>query len=449
MRAKNEQQTRKMEYVSGHRSSILAVVRSRTGYLLLPFYFLLFHSCQKIEYTTVENPAYLRVFNSLNTKESFSSEKEPYLCMLINPVYDEWGVPVSADIVGDFLDQRDTYAPPYPSHIGVSTTVDNPEYPGKEVVPVGPMLNGFDLSTWAQVPSGEKHIVFYYRPRNEVSFFDLSDARKQDKAVERYLEIKEGEVYTLHVLEKDFDTRELTILLREENFHRLPLSDSLVYVNFYNYSAKGFWQASADRKFLAGQNPRDFFEQGLRDTMNVYLTLYAGDTTLSPPSTGVMYYYNEKQIASDAFHGKYLTTMHRSTESANVALYSSFPLHLTGASDGVQSWLYQGFHFLRPVREPMEDFSLYGQGIVTQTGYGTFYSRYDNGSNLALLYCTYNPYHYESSQVYGNDFMPNLIITTWSGTDNPRSFATVNTLEVINGKVYLTQIQRRYAPPTY
>jgi len=36
-----------------------------------------------------------------------------------------------------------------------------------------------------------------------------------------------------------------------------------------------------------------------------------------------------------------------------------------------------------------------------------------------------------------------------SGKDNPKTFATVNTIEVVNGRIYLTTIQRKYAPPIY
>ena len=119
---------------------------------LLAFGLLLFASgCVKVEYSKINDPAYLRVFNNLNYIQTLGSKdnKVPFFCMFINPVVDADGMPVSAEIVGDFLDQRDAYAPPYPSHVGSSISVNNPEYPGKENVLVGPILNGFDLSSWA------------------------------------------------------------------------------------------------------------------------------------------------------------------------------------------------------------------------------------------------------------------------------------------------------------
>src|SRR5690554_313593 len=85
-------------------------------------------SCQKIEYTEMDNPSYLRVFNSLNLPDIMGSGKIdtlPYLCMLINPTFDHEGNPVDAEIIGDFLDRRANYAPPYPVNIGVSTSSNN------------------------------------------------------------------------------------------------------------------------------------------------------------------------------------------------------------------------------------------------------------------------------------------------------------------------------------
>jgi hypothetical protein len=46
-------------------------------------------------------------------------------------------------------------------------------------------------------------------------------------------------------------------------------------------------------------------------------------------------------------------------------------------------------------------------------------------------------------------FLPSMIVNIHSGTHNPRSFATVNTIEVVNGNAYLTTIQRKYEPPVY
>ncbi|WP_448635109.1 hypothetical protein [Pedobacter panaciterrae] len=137
--------------------------------------------CSKVEYKKIDDPAYLRVFNNLNYKIGVDNKDEmlPFLTMLIDPEMDQDGMPVGAQIKGDFLDKRDPYAPPYPSHIGSGTSVNNPEYPGRENVLVGPVLNGFDLSSWAQIPSGKHRIVFMFRPKNTVPFFNLDPKLKK------------------------------------------------------------------------------------------------------------------------------------------------------------------------------------------------------------------------------------------------------------------------------
>ncbi len=45
--------------------------------------------------------------------------------------------------------------------------------------------------------------------------------------------------------------------------------------------------------------------------------------------------------------------------------------------------------------------------------------------------------------------LPNLIVTTHSGVYNPRSFGTVNTIEIVNGSMHLITVQRVYDPPVY
>ena len=115
----------------------------------------------------------------------------------------------------DFLDQRAPYAPPYPSHIGNNNSVNNPEYPGKENVLVGPVLNGFDLSSWAQVPSGTHRVMFLYRPTNSIPFFQLEPALRKKVLIDTTLDLTEGEVYTMHVLQQNFITKENGVLLRK------------------------------------------------------------------------------------------------------------------------------------------------------------------------------------------------------------------------------------------
>lgn len=410
-------------------------------------------SCQKVAYTQMESPAYLRVFNSLNQARVMDSKGDtvPYLCMLINAEFNAEGIPVDAEIVGDFLDQRAPYAPPYPSHIGVGTSLDNPEYPGREAVLVGPVLNGFDLSSWAQVPSGTLRFTFMYRPRSEVPFFDLDTRYKRGVVVDTTLQLQAGEVYTLQTLLKDFNTGETGVLLRQESFHKQALSDSSVYVNFYNYSADGFLQADPRLKLPTSKHMEHLFELGIRDTMNIYLSLYDGQG-FYPYEDGIV--LNDYQPAHPDYTGKYLTTLYRDNNSSRSNPYVRFPLWVSRTQDGISTDLWERLYFIAPgMQLEPNRFDEYAGfylshigGVMGETG-GNFaainfllngqkiYSPDADCGNCAI-------YNYHA----GVNF-PNLVISTHSGSYNPRSFATVNTVEVINGQVYLTTVQRQYAPP--
>jgi len=379
--------------------------------------------CSKVDYTKIEEPAYLRVFNNLNYVQTLSGkdEKVPFFCMMINPVTDASGKFTGAQIVGDYLDKRDTYAPPYPSHVGSSTSVNNPEYPGKENVLVGPILNGFDLSSWAQVPSGKVRIVFAYRPKNTIPFFQLEEALRKDILIDTTINLTSKEVYTLHLLQKDFVTKKTGVLLRQENFHKLSLSDSLVYVNFYNMSAKGFWQADASLKDQSSE--LGTFKGGIKDEMNIYLSLYEDQADLSHLAPTV-----------PGFKGRYLANVKLNTSSNAVSPYVSFPLWASGKANGVITNVWQRFDFFVP-----------GMDITNNPFFG---SETETGSNWATVNCLLNGKVRLTTNV-SNAYLPNLNVNIHSGVNNPKTFATVNTIEVVNGRVYLTTIQRKYAPPIY
>ncbi len=391
---------------------------------LLAFSLLLLASgCVKVEYSKIEDPAYLRVFNNLNYIQTLGSKdnKVPFFCMFINPVVDADGMPVSAEIVGDFLDQRDAYAPPYPSHIGSSISVNNPEYPGKENVLVGPILNGFDLSSWAQVPSGKVRIMFAYRPKNTVPFFQLETQLKKDILIDTTINLTSKEVYTLHLLQKDFVSKKNGVLLRQEVFQKLPLSDSLTYVNFYNMSSKGYWEA--DKSLKADNFLMASFQGGMKDDMNVFLSLYEDQSNIQQKGTAIA-----------GYNGKFLANVKLNTTTGVVNPYVSFPIWASQSANGITTSMWQRFDFFTP-----------GMDITNNPFYQ---GSTDNGGNWVSLNCMQNG----NIRVQFNDnaaMLPNMLVNIHSGIHNPATFATVNSIEVVNGRVYLTTIQRKYAPPVY
>lgn len=380
---------------------------------------ILFNCCTKIDYHEVERPAYLRVFNNLNYDVNLGDKEllVPYLTMLIDPEFNEKGIPVKAAVVGDFLDKRVRYAAPYPTHSAGSTKRNNPEYPGKENVLVGPILNGFDLSSWAQIAAGSHRIVFYFRPVNEIPFFDLSDDLKEHIAAEGTYDLKEREIYTLHVVQKNFKTKENGLLLRQENFQNLSFSDSLVYVNFYNMSASGFLDSK--NKKPAGMTT---LKDGMKDETNVYLSLYPQETRE----------YNSKTALS-GYYARFLQPVHRNTEVATVSPYFSFPLFADTTKD-ISTNMVQQITFLAP-----------GLNFI-DLGIG--------GTDMPKGLCSHLTFYGLNEQVklpgpVNSARFPSMFINTHSGIHNPKSFAAINTIEVVNGEAYLTTIQRKFSPPIY
>lgn len=399
--------------------------------------------CAKIEMTRIARPAYFRVFNDLNYKLTLANKDKVLstFTMLINPVQDAGGRPVSAEVVGDFIVTRNFYAPPYPSYIGNSVDIYNPEYPGKERSIAGPIMNGFDLSSWAQIQSGKKRFVFYARPKTTVPFFSLEEKYREKPLLDTVLDLEEGQVYTIHVLENDFVTKEVGALVRKEIFQTLPLSDTLTYVNFYNYSSSNFWLApDADKPQtvtqmyqVGGYGPYNdnapFFYDGIRDTMNVYFTLYHY----------VNYYDNLQNNlyaggSSQLYNKDYIYTMIRSTVNNAVAPYFSFPVFVNANKDSVFSDIFEDFDFVHPsiVVQYMNQFGGWNQNL-------------DKGKYFPI-YCFKNGVIDDIAQEYT---LPDLIVTTASGKYRSRSFGAVNSIEVINGSVYLTTVQRVYDPPSY
>ncbi len=384
---------------------------------------LLLCGCRKVTYNTISNPAYFRFFNSLNYSitPATKDEPQPYLAMVVDPTFDANGVVNGGAVLGDFLDQRLAYAPPYPANAG-NTSSDNYEYPGSEKVLVGPILNGFDLSSWAQITSGKHRFVFYSRPVSQTPFFQLAAAQRKFAFADTTVDLAEGEVYTMELLQKDVYSSPIPIsfYMRHEQFTKLPFDDSLCYVNFYNLSAAGFSAQAVAALGTAGGG------SSIRDTMNVFLTLYFPDSVAGPGSNVVPGYQYVP-----------LTSVIRSYASG-VAPYTSFPIfpsYQGSDSTDIHSKIWEEFMFLSPDYNPSA---------------GNFPSYSNSQGDYAVLACTAE--YYTKQTFVGpphNDayWSPNLIITIPSGTYSARSYSSISSVEMINGHAYVMSVQRQYAPP--
>lgn len=400
-------------------------ISKHTAYTFLLFAFLLFtfSSCRKTDYPTVAQAAYIRVFNDLQFHLTLDNKDapQPFLVFLMDPQLDENGIPVGAATTGDFLDQRDPWARPYPD--AGNTSIWQKEYPGANKVIAAPILNGFDLSPWAQVPGGKHRIMILTRPKNTTPFFSILPSLRNNVLVDTTIELKTGEVYTMHILEQDAFTKKTGLYVREEQFWKQPFSDSLVYVNFYNLSADGFFRQTL-------QDPQSaLYITPIKDSMQVFYTLFRSDPNSSSP--GVL------GLPVSGHTDVFMARIVRSQEPV-VQPYHSFPLFPDTSSNRVYiGYMQQKFTFLPPGFTPAANPYAYDNSTP-------------RGGNYTVLYCgkEYDDFDYGFFNVIA-DLRTGLVISVHSGRDNPRSFATVNTVEYVNGQMYVTSIQRRYDPPIY
>ncbi len=389
-------------------------------------------SCTKTEYRVVEEPAYIRVFNNLTYTLTLDNKEElqPFFCMFIDPQFDASGKPIGGLVVGDFLDKRGIYAAPNAAHAGLSTSKFNPEYPGKELVPTAPILNGFDLTNWAQVKSGKRRFLFMSRPISNIAFAKLPDEQQRKVFLDTVIDLSVREVYTLHILQRDFNTKKNGLYVRKETFHKQAFSDTLSYVNFYNLSANGFMAAAAELK-LPVPNTSSLFRYGIRDTMNVFLTHIQ-------PSTNANGSVSQKRIP--AFSFQLAGTVFRTTNDPKVTPYYGFPVFLK-SNKQTYSDAWQFFQFCAPTINPATSVT-YSEPptVFLNSPVESLKGRY---AHLQMDHAQYDP------NFYLNAFFPGLTINAHSGIYNPKTFGVINTIEIVNGNVFLTTVQRKYPQPIY
>ncbi|MBC9913019.1 hypothetical protein [Chitinophaga varians] len=361
--------------------------------------------CRKTDFPDVSSPAYLRVFNCLTYNVTIDNKDAPppFLTMLIDPVLDASGIPVSADLTFDFMATRGPLARPYPD--AGNTALWQKEFPGTAKIPVGPIVNGYDLSGYGMVKSGTHRFMFVSRPRSNDPFYSLPVSARKGILVDTTINLEQGEIYTMNILEKSVYTRKIGLYLRKEIFTKIPLSDSLVYTNFYNLSSEGYAQT-----FVFDDNSKNTC---IRDTMNIFYSLYGKD---------------RQKIKG--YTNAFMTGMTRSQDPA-VRPYGQFPLF----PDSTASHIYAGtsgqmFNILSPGTPP-------DQGEQSDDSKGN-YTSFALGPEAPIA--VFN---------LGGDVRTGMVISVYSGIYNPRSFATVNTVEYVNGNMYITTLQRRYDPPVY
>lgn len=373
-------------------------------------------ACRKTEFTTISSPAYLRVFNNLDYNITIDNKDapQPFLTFLIDPELNADGVPVSATVTGDFLDKRAAWARPYPD--AANTAIYQTEYPGTAKVPGGPILNGYDLSSWAQIASGKHRIMFLSRPLSTVPFYELDSDLRKIVLIDTIVDFTAGEVYTMHVLEQEAIHKTPGIYVRNETFVKQPFSDSLVYVNFYNLSSDGYFRYG---KLPDNDNRANI---KIKDTMNVFYTL----NNMKNPDVAA---------PVNGYRGVYMAPVIRSL-TAKVNPYYSFPLFPDTTSNKIFTGnAMQLFTFLSPGYTP--DNNPFYQFLG------------ESGGHFSELAVGPVPVSYDIAFKVQADQLTGMVVSIRSGKYLNRSFSTVNTIEYVNGKFYLMTIQRKYDPPVY
>ncbi|MFC3196466.1 hypothetical protein ACFOET_02445 [Parapedobacter deserti] len=405
--------------------------------LLLPLFLLLVNSCRKTEYRTVDSPAYIRIFNSLNIPVNVVNKDDPasFLCLFIDPEFDENGHPIGGLMEGDFLDVRARYASPNPTHVGVSNSPYNPEFPGKELYPTAPILNGYDLTNWAQISSGKRRFLFMHRPRNTEPFAELNP-NMVSVCIDTTINLAEGEIYTMHVLLENFEKKTTTLYARQESFHKQPFADTAAYVNFYNLSSEGFW--SSPYKGIGDRGTS--MEAGIPDIVNVFFSHVS--TTENENGQEVHAYI-------PGYTKNYIGTLTRDLSGTRVTPYYGFPIFMReGETIHTKSW--QFLQFFSPSMRGLEQ--SFRQGNTNYPPRVDIRQHYNFYNEYVYLELTDNP-RPESNVNMRTPVerltLPNLLLNVHSGRNNPQTFGSVSSIEYINGFVYLTTIQRTFPAPIY
>ena len=278
----------------------------------------------------IAGPAYVRVFNNLTSTISVlnSTQAPPFLTYLMDPKTGTDGVPADAAVTGDYLTTRLLFSKSFPANeanssigngtIGPQYYADPPvlypqsyEYPGNAHVPAAPVINGFDLSSWAQVSSGNHRIMFVVRPQNGTPFKQLSQAQRGMVLLDTTINFEKGEVYTLEVVSRDLDNSKYGLYVRKENFTHQAFDENRVYTGFVNLSGKtpadsaygtAFYfpkKVKINCTYYIPNDPESSAQGSYFDPLTGYNNIYL--TTLTTKLGTEMDYYSVPTVPASSF----------------------------------------------------------------------------------------------------------------------------------------------------
>ena len=414
-------------------------IRQLIGWGLMGTLFLL-GGCRKYpEQQSIQNASYIRVFNDLNTTVDFlnNAQAPPFLTFIMDPHLDASGAPDTGQAFGDFLGTRQRFSLSYPINEGNSLTnttttligsvgsgnviVDqaiNYEYPGNAHVLAAPAINGFDLSSWAQVPSGKHRFVFVLRPQTDTPFTRLGAAIRKDILIDTTVDLEPGEVYTLEALSLNLDQNQYGMYVRKEQFIHQSFQANQIYVGFVNLS--GVPPLSSQYGYFP-----DF-----SDSTVIYYTYYVFNDQLQTfyPITG--------------YNNNYYTTLNQrmSTQISYLGL-PMLPQSAFFFQDSLRKYataLNSDITFSRPGTFPFVQFALWAQDSVSYQLAG---GRAAYDLNCSADPTTFNDYAPGAGVTL--NYEPNLnLITNVGGVYNV--YPTLNIMEMVYDRVYMMQIQNGF-----
>jgi hypothetical protein len=386
-------------------------------------------SCNKYDpQPDIKGAAYLRVFNEIPFTLDLTTKTSvvPFFTMIIDPVFNERGIPLGGQTVGDYLGNRLVFNPSTSTNEGnplgtpQDTTIKyniNYEYPGNAHVLTAPSINGLDLSAWAQISSGKHRVLFIARPKNNIDFSQLSDTIRNKIVIDTTIDLKQGEVYTLETVLQDIDATRYGAYLRQESFIHESFDRNKNYVSFYNLSGNKSALSSSSAYFY--------------DTMNVAYTYYY------PPVNSSGYY---PDIPIPEYTNQFLMTIN--TRMAASAPY--FPLPVLPLSD---------FYDNQGTLKIYYNYAANNSGTMPYFVFNFLASGNNNpaagGGQVFSLYCDSDPVTVNTLSAYQVANRRNGLNTTANLNMVVQSdgktviYPAVYIMELVLNKVYILQVQQK------
>ena len=389
-------------------------------------------------------PAYLRVFNVVPfALTPFNSAgATPFFTFVLDPQMDASGTPAGGLIVGDFLGTRQLYCTSYSINEGNSLNASldtavkssiNYEYPGETHVLTAPPINGFDLSAWAQVPSGKHRVLFITRPQTDTPFARLSQSIRKSIVIDTTIDLQAGEVYTLEAVARNLDSNLYGAYLRQEQFIHQTFSDSNMYVGLFNLSGAP-----------SSVNPAAVNAVG--DTMDVDITYQVLDDISNNASGSIDY------IPLPGFnHSPLMTVIGRMSATTQFVPIPILPENYYFDEQGIFRQ-YRTFPGANGVYGTLPNVELFITNPNVVANNLSAWNELDFDLDPALIN-NYEPYLLNSATNFGLSGQSQLqlmasmsLFSNFTGTI--RAYPCVNILEAVYNTVYFMRIQPAFYNPS-